>query len=73
MKGKMIEIGATYRHYKGKTYKILCIANHSETLEPHIVYEALYEDHKIWIRPQAMFLETVMINGMPQKRFEKIA
>lgn len=49
------------------------MARHSETLEDYIVYEALYGDHKIWIRPQAMFLETISVNGISQKRFEKIS
>ena len=49
-----IEAGKIYRHYKGNLYKIICIANHSETLEKMIVYSSLDGD-KIWVRPYSMW------------------
>lgn len=48
-----------YRHYKGKEYEVLDIAHHSETLEPMVVYRALYGSFDIWVRPAAMWNECV--------------
>ncbi len=48
-----------YRHYKGKRYELLGVATHSETLEPMAVYRALYGDGGVWVRPLAMWSETV--------------
>ena len=61
-----------YRHYKGNEYRVLGIAKHSETLESLVVYEALHENHKgkLWVRPLAMFIETVESNGKKIPRFE---
>ena len=58
-----------YRHYKGGLYEVLDIARHSETLEPLVVYRALYGAHGLWVRPAAMFTETVVIDGVRQPRF----
>lgn len=48
-----------YRHFKGKEYRVLGIASHSETLEPMVVYQALYGDGGLWVRPASMWDETV--------------
>lgn len=48
-----------YRHYKGNEYEVLYIARHSETLEPMVIYRALYGEGGIWARPAAMWNETV--------------
>ena len=48
-----------YRHFKGKEYEVIGIAKHSETLEPMVVYKALYGDGGIWVRPAHMWNETV--------------
>lgn len=64
--------GQIYEHYKGKQYKILSVARHSETLEESIVYQALYGDHDVWVRPLAMFLENVIINGKTLPRFKRV-
>ena len=48
--------GKRYRHFKGNLYKVLYIAKHSETLEEHVVYQALYGEQEIWIRPLDIFL-----------------
>lgn len=60
-----------YRHYKGKEYKVIGIAKHSETLEDLVVYETLYENDlgKLWVRPLKMFTETVTVNGQLVPRF----
>ena len=62
-------IGALYEHYKGKRYKVIGIARHSETLEELVVYQALYGDYGIWVRPLAMFLENISLNGKSRPRF----
>jgi hypothetical protein len=54
-----------YRHYKGQRYRVLGTAHHSETLEPL----ALYGDHGLWVRPAAMFSETIELDGEPIARF----
>jgi len=67
-----IIVGSLYEHYKGLRYKIIGIARHSETLEELIVYQALYGDGGIWVRPLAMFLENIVINGQSQRRFKLV-
>jgi Uncharacterized protein conserved in bacteria len=62
-------INGIYRHYKGNKYKALGIATHSETLEKLVVYQALYGDYGIWVRPLEMFLEKVEISGVLVDRF----
>ncbi|WP_243638779.1 DUF1653 domain-containing protein [Lucifera butyrica] len=61
-----------YRHFKGKPYRVLFIATHSETEEPMVVYQALYGQEGIWVRPLAMFCETVEYEGKKCPRFEYI-
>ncbi len=58
-----------YRHYKGRDYRVLGLARHSETFEPVVVYQALHGEHGLWVRPAGMFLETVAINGRTIPRF----
>ena len=61
-----------YRHFKGNEYEVLCIAKHSETSEPMVVYKALYGEGGIWVRPASMWNETVERDGKTYKRFEYI-
>ncbi|MGX6450119.1 DUF1653 domain-containing protein [Patulibacter sp. S7RM1-6] len=61
-----------YRHYKGPEYEVLFEARHSETEEPHVVYRALYGERGLWIRPKAMFCETVEIDGRAVPRFAPV-
>ena len=62
-----------YKHYKGNVYKFILECTNSETLEPMVVYEAMYGDHQIWVRPKRMFDETVTLpNGETVKRFTEI-
>jgi hypothetical protein len=67
----MIEPGR-YRHYKGNDYEVIGEARHSETEEPFVVYRALYGERGLWIRPRAMFLDPVMLDGRPQPRFRRL-
>ena len=67
-----IKLG-NYRHYKGNEYEVIGIAKHSETLEPMVVYKALYGEGQIWVRPAHMWNETVTVNGVEMKRFIYIA
>ena len=48
-----------YRHFKGNLYEVIGIANHSETMEPMVVYRALYGEQGLWVRPAAMWSEIV--------------
>ncbi|ULR89618.1 MULTISPECIES: DUF1653 domain-containing protein [unclassified Comamonas] len=58
-----------YRHYKGRLYQVWQLAQHSETREWLVVYQALYGDYGWWVRPAAMFSEDVEVNGQRQPRF----
>ncbi len=58
-----------YRHYKGADYLVIGVARHSETEETLVVYRQLYGDGGLWVRPLAMFTETVEIAGQRQPRF----
>lgn len=65
----IIKTNKKYKHFKGKEYLVLSLANHSETLEKMVVYQALYGDFGIWVRPLDMFLEKVEVNGNLVNRF----
>lgn len=58
-----------YRHFKGKEYRVLGVARHSETLEPLVVYQALYGERGLWVRPAAMWNEQVEREGRTMPRF----
>lgn len=59
-----------YRHFKGNMYEVIAIAKHSETLEEMVVYRALYGHGDVWVRPAAMWNETVERDGKTFRRFE---
>jgi hypothetical protein len=61
-----------YRHYKGREYTVLDVARHSETQEELVVYRQEYGDHSLWVRPVAMFLETVESSGEIVPRFQLV-
>jgi hypothetical protein len=58
-----------YRHYKGGEYEVVGTVRHSEDLQPMTLYRALYGEGGLWVRPAAMFNESVVINGVLQPRF----
>jgi hypothetical protein len=60
-----------YRHYKGNDYEVIGIARHSETDEELVVYRPLYGERGLWVRPLAMFTETVEVDGETQPRFAR--
>lgn len=64
--------GEYYRHFKGNIYRVLHIARHSETLEEMIVYQAMYGERGIWVRPLAMFEEEIKRDGKTFRRFSPI-
>ena len=61
-----------YRHHKGGEYEVLGVARHCETHEPLVVYRPLVGASGWWVRPHAMFFETVEVEGRRQPRFERI-
>lgn len=61
-----------YRHFKGMEYELIGLARHSETLEPMVVYRALYGEGSLWVRPAAMWSETVDKPGYHGPRFQYV-
>ncbi len=70
---KNLKLGK-YRHYKGDVAEVLAVALHSETHEELVVYTHPNKDGVIltWVRPLAMFLDVVQVEGVGQPRFEYI-
>ena len=64
----MLELGR-YKHYKGGEYEVIGVVRHSETLKEHVVYRHL-DDGSLWVRPLAMFLEEVEVDGVRMPRFQ---
>ena len=58
-----------YRHFKGNEYEVVGVASHSETMEPMVVYRALYGEGGLWVRPAAMWTEWVDRDDYPGPRF----
>lgn len=61
-----------YEHYKGYRYQVLYVARHTETLEELVVYQSMYGNYEMWVRPLSMFVETVEIDGRDVPRFKLI-
>jgi len=61
-----------YKHYKGKLYEVIGVAQHSETGEQMAVYKTLYGDFSLWVRPLTMFEEMIERDGEQVARFEFI-
>lgn len=62
-----------YRHYKGNEYQVIGVAKHSEDESELVVYQPLYGERGLWVRPLEMFIETVQVNGENKARFEFIS
>ena len=61
-----------WEHYKGGRYRLLGVAYHSETLEPTVIYQALYGEAALWVRPASMWTECVEVDGKCTPRFRLI-
>lgn len=61
-----------YRHYKGNQYEVIGVATHSEDETQLVVYRPLYGNRELWVRPLAMFIENVSVNGQAMPRFMHI-
>lgn len=59
-----------YRHFKGNLYQVIGVASHSETMEPMVVYRALYGEQGLWVRPAAMWNEVVEKENYTGPRFQ---
>jgi len=75
MSEEKVKIGATYKHYKGKLYKVHSLAIHSETLEKLVYYECLYENDlgNMWVRPLDNFASRIHLNGEETHRFKLVS
>ena len=60
-----------YRHYKGNHYEVIGVAVHTETLEELVVYRDVSSPDKLWVRPVAMFGESVEVGGKIVPRFSR--
>ena len=63
MTEQKIIIGKKYRHFKGNMYKVAGFATHSETMEDMVIYEPLYNNSGLWVRPKRMWNEVVDERG----------
>lgn len=61
-----------YKHYKGALYKVMGSAQHSETEEWLVYYQALYGEYGYWVRPLEMFNQSVIVDGVSRLRFEML-
>ncbi len=61
-----------YRHCKGNLYHLIGVVRHSETLQPLVLYRPSEGDGTLWVRPYAMFFESVTVDGVLQPRFARL-
>ena len=62
-----------YKHFKGNLYQLIGVANHSETMEPMVIYKALYGEGGLWVRPAYMWTEIVQKGDYTGPRFQYIS
>ncbi|MBQ3813077.1 MAG: DUF1653 domain-containing protein [Bacteroidales bacterium] len=62
-----------YKHFKGGIYRFIGVAKDSETLEEMVVYQAMYGDKGMWVRPKEMFFGEVERDGKVLKRFTELS
>jgi hypothetical protein len=72
MSEQAIPAAGRYRHFKGGEYEVYGVARHSETEEQLVVYRPLYGEGEMWVRPLAMFTETVEHEGQTVPRFRRV-
>lgn len=56
---RKVHVNHIYQHYKGDKYIVLGVGKHSETLEEHVIYRALYGDGQVWVRPMSLFIDEI--------------
>jgi len=64
-----VVVGGHYRHYKGDEYSILHVAEHADTGEEYVVYTRRYDNTEVWVRPKAIFVQSVIVRDVTVPRF----
>lgn len=67
-----VKVGASYMHYKQKTYTVMGLALLEATTEPAVIYQAQYGKKLTFIRPVSDWLATVEVEGKHIPRFSRV-